>query len=220
MKIIFLGPPGAGKGTQAQRLAEKYHLAQISTGDMLRAEVKSGSAAGIQAKQIMEAGQLFPDDLMVAMIQNRIRADDCKNGFILDGFPRNVDQAKALDTMFYQQNLKLDAVLCLQVDAEILADRISGRFSCAKCGASYNKQFKKPLQDGVCDVCGSMEFVSRADDNKDTVLARLRIYEEQTAPLLPYYENKHCLYKVNGMQTMDDVTKEIEQVLKKIKIGG
>lgn len=220
MKIIFLGPPGAGKGTQAQRLAQEYQIAQISTGDMLRAEVKSQSEIGLQAKQIMDAGQLFPDELMVKMIQNRISADDCRNGFILDGFPRNVEQAKALDEMFHEQNLKLDAVLCLQVDDEILAERIAGRFSCAKCGASYNKQFKQPVKDGICDVCGSDEFISRADDNKETVLARLKTYQEQTAPLLPYYEKKNCLYLINGMKTVNEVTKEIDQILKKIKIRG
>lgn len=218
MKLIFLGPPGAGKGTQSQRLARKYQIAQISTGDMLRAEVKSQSEIGLKAKQIMDAGQLFPDELMVKMIQHRIAADDCRHGFILDGFPRNIDQAQALDKMFEQQNLKLDAVLCLQVDDEILAERISGRFSCAKCGASYNKQFKKPVKENICDVCGSSEFVSRADDNKDTVLARLKTYQQQTAPLLPYYEKKNCLFIIDGMKSVDEVTKEIDQILKKNKI--
>lgn len=218
MKLIFLGPPGAGKGTQAQHLSEKYHIAQISTGDMLRAEVKSGSEIGKKAKDIMDKGLLFPDDLMVAMIAHRIKQDDCKNGFILDGFPRNVDQAKALDKMFAAEHLTLDAVLLLNVDEEILAERISSRFSCAKCGASYNKQFKKPKKDGVCDVCGSTEFVSRADDNKDTVLERLRVYREQTAPLLPYYKEKGCLYPIDGTKNVDEVTKEIDLILKKIKM--
>lgn len=218
MKLIFLGPPGAGKGTQSQRLAKEYDIAQISTGDMLRAEVKSQSEIGQQAKKIMDEGGLVPDDLMVRMIQNRIQADDCKNGFILDGFPRNVEQAKALDSMFAQQHLKLDAVLYLKVDENILADRISGRYSCSKCGASYNKQFKNPETEGVCDSCGSVEFVSRADDNRDTVFARLETFREQTAPLLPYYEQKDCLYVVDGMKNIDDVTKDIDHILKKIKI--
>ncbi len=218
MKLIFLGPPGAGKGTQAQRLSEKYHIAQISTGDMLRAEVQSGSEIGLKAKKIMEAGSLFPDDLMVKMIKQRIEKDDCKYGFILDGFPRNVDQAKALDQMFAEQHLKLDAVLLLEVDEKRLADRISNRFSCAKCGASYNKQFKKPKKEGVCDVCGSTELVFRSDDNKDTVLERLRVYREQTAPLLPYYKEKKCLYPINGMKSVDAVTKDIDLILKKIKM--
>ncbi|MBH9973224.1 MULTISPECIES: adenylate kinase [Commensalibacter] len=218
MKLIFLGPPGAGKGTQAQRLSEKYHIAQISTGDMLRAEVRSGSEIGKKAKDIMDKGLLFPDDLMVEMIAKRIKKDDCKNGFILDGFPRNVDQAKALDKMFVSEHLKLDAVLLLKVDEEILAERISNRFSCAKCGASYNKLSKKPKKDGVCDACGSTEFVSRADDNKDTVLERLKVYREQTAPLLPYYKEKKCLYPIDGMKNMDEVTKDIDLILKKNKM--
>ncbi|CAI3937639.1 adenylate kinase [Commensalibacter papalotli (ex Botero et al. 2024)] len=220
MKLVFLGPPGAGKGTQSQHLAKEYKIAQISTGDMLRAEVKAESDIGKLAKKIMDNGELVPDDLIVSMIQKRIQVDDCKNGFILDGFPRSLGQAEALDTMFASQNMQLDAVLSLEVDEEVLAERISGRFSCAKCGASYHKLFKQPKVDKVCDSCGSTEFVSRADDNKETVLARLETYRKQTAPLLPYYQKKNCLYAINGMKSVDEVTKDIDQVLKQIKLSN
>ncbi|MDI2112415.1 adenylate kinase [Commensalibacter nepenthis] len=220
MKLVFLGPPGAGKGTQSQYLAQEYKIAQISTGDMLRAEVKAESDIGKLAKKIMDNGELVPDDLIVSMIQKRIQADDCKNGFILDGFPRSLGQAEALDKMFASQGMKLDAVLSLEVDEEILAERISGRFSCASCGASYHKQFKHPMVEGVCDSCGSTDFVARADDNKDTVLARLETYRKQTAPLLPYYQKKNCLYAINGMKSVKDVRKDIDQVLKQIKLSN
>ncbi|MDI2090669.1 adenylate kinase [Commensalibacter oyaizuii] len=220
MKLVFLGPPGAGKGTQSQRLAQQYQIAQISTGDMLRAEVKAQSEIGQLAKKLMDNGDLVPDDLIVSMIEKRIQAEDCKNGFILDGFPRSLGQAEALDKMFERQGMKLDAVLSLNVDEEMLADRISGRFSCAKCGASYHKVFKKPAVEGVCDSCGSTELVSRADDNRDTVLARLETYKKQTAPLLPYYEKKSCLYSINGMKNVEDVAKDIDLILKKIKVSN
>lgn len=220
MKLVFLGPPGAGKGTQSQHLAQEYHIAQISTGDMLRAEVKAESEIGKLAKKIMDNGELVPDDLIVSMIQKRIQADDCKNGFILDGFPRSLGQAEALDKMLTSQNMRLDAVISLEVDEEALAERISGRFSCAKCGASYHKQFKQPKVNEICDSCGSTDFISRADDNKETVLARLETYRKQTAPLLPYYDKKNCLYPINGMKTVDDVIKDIDQVIKKIKLSN
>lgn len=218
MNIIFLGPPGAGKGTQSQRLAKKYGIAPISTGDMLRAEVKANSEIGKQAQEIMNAGQLVPDSLMVSMIQKRVKADDCKNGFILDGFPRNLEQAKALDKMFSEQNLTLNVVLSLKVDESALADRIAGRFSCAQCGASYNKYFNKPKHEGECDSCGSHEFIHRNDDNRETVLARLETYRNQTAPLLPYYEKKNCLFIIDGTKDINEVGQEIDEVLKKIRI--
>ncbi|CAK7193336.1 Adenylate kinase [Commensalibacter sp. Nvir] len=216
MKIVFLGPPGAGKGTQAQILVNKYRIAQISTGDMLRAEVKNQTDIGKLAKSIMDAGQLLPDDLMIKMIETRIHKNDCHNGFILDGFPRSLGQAQALDKMFALQHTKIDLVLLLEVDEQVLADRISGRFSCANCGASYHKTMKQPKVKGVCDVCGATEFVYRADDNKETVLARLETYKKQTAPLLPYYEQKKCLYRIDGMKNVNEVAKEIDQIIKNI----
>lgn len=217
MKLILLGPPGAGKGTQAKRLFERHHLIQLSTGDMLRAEVASGSALGTQAKQVMDAGQLMPDDIVISMIEKRIERPDCKDGFVLDGFPRTVGQATALDAMLARHNAKIDGVIELAVDETALVERISGRYACAKCGAGYHDIFQKPKVPGVCDSCGSTDFTRRKDDNAETVKARLVAYREQTAPILPHYKGKGLLHQVDGMAGLDEVTNDIEQVLTKIK---
>ena len=217
MKLILLGPPGAGKGTQAKRLFDRHHLVQLSTGDMLRAEVASGSALGAQAKQVMDAGQLMPDDIVISMIEGRIEKPDCKDGFVLDGFPRTEGQATALDSMLARHSAKIDGVIELAVDEAALVERISGRYACAKCGAGYHDTFQKPKVAGVCDSCGGTDFTRRKDDNAETVKARLVAYRQQTAPILPYYKGKGLLHQVDGMAELDEVTKQIEQVLTKIK---
>ncbi len=213
MKLILLGPPGAGKGTQAQRLQARYGVVQLSTGDMLRAAVRAGTELGQKAKAIMEAGKLVPDDLIVGMISERIEQPDSEPGFILDGFPRTVGQAEALDKMLSDKRLQLDAVIEMKVDEQALLRRITGRFSCAKCGAVYHDETHRPKVDGVCDACGSTEFVRRPDDKPETVKARLEAYNAQTAPLLPYYRRRGVLKTVDGMAPIDEVTRQMERVL-------
>jgi adenylate kinase len=216
MKLILLGPPGAGKGTQAKRLEETRGLKQLSTGDMLRAAVDSGSPLGREADRIMKAGKLVPDEIMIDMIAERIDQPDCRRGVIFDGFPRTVRQAEALDAMLSKRGQALDAVVEITVDDAALVERISGRFSCAKCGAVYHDKYKRPKVEGICDVCGAKEFKRRPDDQAETVQTRLKEYYEQTAPILPYYMKKGLVRQVDGMSDPERVAAQIEQVLRTV----
>jgi len=213
MNIILLGPPGAGKGTQAQRLQAERGMVQLSTGDMLRAAVASGSELGKTAKGIMERGELVPDALIVGLIEDRIAQPDAAKGFILDGFPRTEAQAKALDDMLAKAGKKLDRVVEMEVDEKALTERVVGRFSCAKCGAGYHDSFKRPKVEGTCDVCGGQEFSRRKDDNAETMKTRMAAYRAQTEPLLPYYKARGVLRTVDGMAAMDEVYRQISGVL-------
>lgn len=212
MNVILLGPPGAGKGTQAKRLEDSKGIVQLSTGDMLRAEVAAGSDLGRQAKEVMDAGQLVSDDILIGMISNRIDQPDCANGFILDGFPRTTPQAEALDKMLQAKGLKIDHVIELAVDDKAMIKRITGRFTCAKCGAGYHETFQKPSSDGVCDKCGGTEFTRRADDNEATVGSRLSAYHEQTAPIIAYYRDGGALKTIDGMADIEEVTKQLYDI--------
>ena len=212
LNIILLGPPGAGKGTQAQRLQADRGMIQLSTGDMLRAAVKSGSPIGLKAKAVMEAGELVSDAIVSALIGERL--DDMgQAGAIFDGYPRTRAQAEALDLLLAERGRGLDYVIELCVDEDALVERITGRFTCAKCGAGYHDVFKRPKVDGVCDVCGSTEFVRRPDDNEETVRTRLAEYRAKTAPILPYYEERSLVRRVDGMGSVDDVAAEIDAIL-------
>lgn len=212
MRIILLGAPGSGKGTQAQRLSGRFGIPQVSTGDLLRAAVKAGTELGQRAKAAMDAGELVSDDIVLGMIRERLRQPDAAPGFILDGFPRNLAQAEALDGLLEQIDAPLDAVVLLDVDFDVLLKRITGRRTCGGCGKVYNVYFLPPAQEGVCDECGG-ELIQRADDNEETVTNRLKVYESQTAPLIAFYEDRGKLKVVGATGGIDNVLAQLEDAL-------
>jgi adenylate kinase len=213
MNLILLGPPGSGKGTQAKRIGRSRGICHLATGDMLRAATASGSELGKRVKGIMDSGQLVPDAIMIDMIAARIGEPDCRTGFILDGFPRTVPQAQALDEMLAKRGLGLDHVILIKVDEAVLIDRVAARFTCAGCGASYHERYHRPQIEGVCDVCGGHGFVRRPDDRPEAVHARFEVYRRQTAPILPYYRSRGILRCVEGMGGIDEVARQIEAIL-------
>ena len=214
MYILLMGPPGAGKCTQAEKLIREYGIPQISTGDMFRAAVKSGTALGKEAKSYMDKGALVPDSVTVGIVKERLAQDDCKKGWILDGFPRTTAQASALDAILHDLGIQLTAVLDFNVNRDDLVKRVSGRLVCRQCGASFHKEFRPPKQEGVCDNCGG-ELYQRADDNEVTVRERLAVYDTSTKPLIDYYKVSGRYYEINGDQSMDKVFADVQAALKK-----
>jgi adenylate kinase len=213
MNIILLGPPGAGKGTQAASLVEKYGMVQLSTGDILRAAVKAGTAVGKMADEIMKAGKLFPDELMAEILGEHMDAIPAEKGLIFDGYPRTAPQAELLDSLLSSRHRTLHHVIELAVDEDALVERIVGRFTCANCGEGYHDTFKQPAKEGVCDKCGSTEFKRRPDDNEETVRTRMAEYRGKTAPILPIYEARGLVSRVNGMEPIAEVTDAIDAIL-------
>jgi len=219
MNILLLGPPGGGKGTQAKRLMDKYGLIQLSTGDMLRAAVASGSEIGRKAKAVMDAGQLVSDDIVIGIIDDRLDQPDTKAGVIFDGFPRTLAQAESLDAMLSRKSRRLAHAIEVQVPDALLIERITGRFSCPKCGAGYHDKYQQTAKPGVCDSCGGHEFTRRADDTAETVTKRLAAYHAQTQPLLPYYQKKGILSVVDGAVEISEVTRALEAIVDGKKFG-
>ncbi|AKQ41862.1 Adenylate monophosphate kinase [Aurantiacibacter atlanticus] len=213
MNIILLGPPGAGKGTQANLLVEHHGMRQLSTGDMLRNAVKAQTPVGLAAKAVMERGELVSDEIVSALIDAELASMGDDVGAIFDGYPRTAAQAESLDEILGQHNRKLDYVIELQVDEDALVDRITGRFTCAKCGEGYHDRHKQPAKEGVCDKCGSTEFKRRPDDNEETVRTRMGEYRAKTAPILPIYEERGIVHRIDGMASIKEVIAAVEKVL-------
>ncbi|MEV8467831.1 adenylate kinase [Fluviibacterium sp. DFM31] len=211
--LILLGPPGAGKGTQARMLEEKFGLVQLSTGDLLRAAVATGTDAGKAAKAVMEAGKLVSDEIVLAILKDRLAEDDTQKGVILDGFPRTTGQAESLDALLEETGQKINAAISLDVEDEAMVERVSGRYTCAKCGEGYHDSFKQPAVDGTCDKCGGTEFKRRADDNAETVRSRLEAYHAQTAPLIDYYDAKGVLQRVDAMGDIDAIAQGLGRIV-------
>lgn len=211
--MVLIGPPGAGKGTQAKRIEDAYGIVQLSTGAMLRELIASKSKLGRKAKALVEGGNLMPDNVMIDIVSERIDDPDCANGFILDGFPRTIAQAKALDVLFCEKGLSLDHVFEIKLDDDLLVERLAGRFECGGCGEGYHDTYKMPRTKGVCDRCGSKDFTRRADDGEDKVRTRLGLYHKQTTPILPFYEARGILKTIDGSKDLDDVTRQLKEVL-------
>ena len=212
MKIVFMGPPGAGKGTQAEKIVETYQIPHISTGDMFRKAISEGTELGKEAKRYMDNGQLVPDHVTIGIVNERLAQSDCVKGFLLDGFPRTVEQASALDEIMASLNSKIDYVINIDVDLDILKERLTGRRICRACGATYHKLFNPTAVEGICDKCGG-ELYQRKDDNEETVANRLNVYVNQTKPLLDYYAKTGILVNINGQQAIETVFSDIESVL-------
>lgn len=212
MKLLIMGRPGAGKGTQAANIKEYYNIPHISTGDMFRAAIKNQTKLGLEAKSYMDQGALVPDEVTIGIVEERLLEDDCKNGFLLDGFPRTIAQAEALDAFLAKNGVKLDAVLDVNVPAEILVRRMVGRRVCKTCGATFHVEFNAPKVEGICDNCGA-KLIQRADDTEATAVNRLAVYDNNTAPLLEFYAKKNLLKTVNGDQSLDKVFEDIKKVL-------
>jgi adenylate kinase len=212
MNIVFLGPPGAGKGTQAKILIERYGIPQVSTGDMLREHRAKGTELGKKAQEYMDKGQLVPDEIILGMVKERLSQPDCQKGFILDGFPRTVAQAEALDKLLSEMGKKLDFALALIVPDDLLVERLTGRRTCKNCGMMYHIKYKPPKVEGKCDVCGG-ELYQRPDDNEETVRNRLKVYHEQTAPLIEYYKNKGILREIDGSKSIEEITQQLISIL-------
>ena len=212
MKLLIMGRPGAGKGTQAANIKEYYNIPHISTGDMFRAAIKNETKLGLLAKSFMDKGQLVPDEVTIGIVQERLLEDDCKKGFLLDGFPRTIAQAEALETFLKENGIVLDAVLDVNVPAEILVRRMVGRRVCKGCGSTFHVEFNAPKQEGICDVCGT-PLIQRADDTYETANSRLEVYDNNTAPLLDFYNTRGLLKTVNGDQALDKVFEDIKNVL-------
>jgi adenylate kinase len=215
--MILIGPPGAGKGTQAKRIEATFGIVQLSTGALLRELIASKSELGLEAKSLVEAGNLMPDDVVVALVSERIDQPDCAKGFILDGFPRTLVQAEALDVLLREKGLALDHVIEIKIDADLLVKRLSGRYECGECGEGYHDSYKMPRLEGVCDRCGANEFTRRADDGEDRVRTRLGVYREQTKPILPYYRARGILKSVDGSKDLDEVTRQLMEALSSAK---
>ena len=213
MRLILLGPPGAGKGTQAKLLVASLGIPQLSTGDMLRAAVANGTETGKRAKAVMDAGKLVSDEIVNAIVAERLDEADATEGFILDGYPRTLEQADAVERMLDERGRPLDAVVELRVDDDLLVERVAGRFTCANCGEGYHDTFKRPAKDDVCDVCGASDFKRRPDDNAETMRTRLNAYYKETAPLTGYYYAKGMLRRVDGMGEIDEVAEGVRHVL-------